>query len=79
MESILELLYHITEKSPVSNPYYDAAQKQWDALEPALSLDVVDTAYRVKEEWGFSCFAAGLQCGLALARELDQLSSAVQK
>lgn len=79
MKSILELLYHITEKSPVSNPYYDAAQKQWDALEPALSLDVVDTAYRVKEEWGFSCFAAGLQCGLALARELDQLGSEIGK
>lgn len=79
MESILELLYHTTEESPVSNPYYDAAQKKWDALEPTLSLDVIDAAYSLKEEWGFSCFAAGLQCGLALTRELDQLGSEIGK
>lgn len=73
MDSILELLYDSIEKRPVSNPYYDAAQKQWDALETALSLDVIDAAYLLRQEWGFSCFAAGLRWGLALERELGQL------
>lgn len=73
MDSILELLYRTIEETPVSNPYYDAAQKQWDTLEPALPLNVIDAAYLVKEEWGFSCFAAGLRWGLALERELGQL------
>ena len=73
MDSILELLYHIIEKHPVSNPCYDDAQKQWDALESALPLDVIDAAYLLRQEWGFSCFAAGLRCGLALERELGQL------
>ena len=72
MDSILELLYHTIEESPVSNPYYDAAQKQWDALEAALPLEVIDAAYLLKDEWGFSCFAAGLQYGLTLTRELGQ-------
>ena len=73
MDSILELLYDTIEKHPVSNPYYDAAQKQWAALEPALPLEVVDAAYLLRQEWGFSCFAAGLRWGLALERELGGL------
>ncbi len=73
MDSILELLYRTTERSPVSNPFYDAAQKEWDALRPDLPLNVIDAVDYLKGEWGFSCFAAGLQSGLALARELGGL------
>ena len=73
MDSILELLYHTIQKHPPSNPHLDFAQRQWDALEPALPLDVIDAAYFLRDEWGFSCFAAGLQWGLALERELGQL------
>ena len=72
MDSILELLYHTMKKHLPSNPHLEFAQKQWDALEPALPLDTVDAAYRLQQEWGFSCFAVGLQWGLALERELKQ-------
>lgn len=71
MDSILELLYHTTSQHPMSNPYYDRAKAKWDALEPSLALEVADAASSLKEEWGFSCFAAGLRLGLALQQELD--------
>ena len=74
MNSVLELLYLTMEKHPVSNPYYDRAQRNWAALEPTLPLEVADAAGLLKEEWGFSCFAAGLRWGLALKQELDGLS-----
>lgn len=74
MESLLELFYHTIEQHPVSNPYYDRAQRNWVALEPTIPLEVADAASILKEEWGFSCFAAGLQWGLTLKQELDELS-----